>query len=143
MSERIYAAVTENFIRRMRNWAKAGAGLLKSKGSISSIYRGGVRSDRYASIEPPLLGGEASDTDLALSVVPIRYRQAVQQFWSCEGQSLRWHAGHSRHKLTYETFEIWVMKGHELLVEELATRSAEYHSRSALNAARVQSALDR
>lgn len=135
MSDRIYAAITEDFIRRMRNWAKAGAGLLCSRGSISSIYRGGERVDRYASLEPPLLAGEADDTDAALLAVPIRYRQAVQQFWRFEGRPLRWHARRLRKDMSYHTFEAWVARGHECLIEELAARSAAYHAMSIANEA--------
>lgn len=129
MSERIYAALTEDFIRRMRNWAKAGAGLLSSGGPISSIYEMGVRVDRYVSTAPPLLSGEADDTDQALLRVPVRYRQAVQQFWRYEGQPLRWHARRLRKKpaLNHEVFQDWVLKGHEYLRDALAERSAAYH----------------
>ena len=136
MSERIYQAITEDFIRRMRNWAKAGAGLLRSGGGpISSIYAGGVRIDRYVSTEPPLLNGEADDTDAALLVVPIRYRQAVQQFWRYEGQSLRWQARRLRLGMKHHTFEDWVIRGHKLLQTELAVRSAVYHARAMANQA--------
>lgn len=137
MSERIYQAITEDFARRMRNWAKAGAGLLRSGGAISSIYTMGVRVDRYVSTEPPILTGEADDTDTALLAVPIRYRQAVQQFWRTEGQSLRWQARQVRYDLSYHTFEVWVMKGHELLLAELAARSSGFHARVIANAATV------
>ena len=139
MSDRIYAAITEDFIRRMRNWAKAGAGLLRSGGGpISSIYHGGVRIDRYVSGEPPMLHGEADDTDTALLAVPIRYRQAVQQFWRWEGQSLRWNARRLRTDMDYHTFEIWVMRGHVLLLAELAVRSACLYERAIANAANAK-----
>ena len=141
MSDRIYAAVNEDFIRRMRNWAKAGAGLLRSGGSISSIYKQGVRLDRYVSTAPPLLIGEADDTDTALLGVPIRYRQAVQQFWRYEGQSMREHSrrlrGGGEGRLSYHTFEVWVIKGHEILQGELAARSAGYHARAMANSKSV------
>ena len=138
MSEGIYAAVSEDFIRRMRNWAKAGAGLLRGGGGqVSSIYRGGVRIDRYVNTEPPLLRGEADDTDAALLAVPIRYRQAVRQFWQYEGQPLRWQARHLRPGLKHHTFEIWVIQGHELLRAALAVRSAGYRVRSLANATRA------
>lgn len=140
MSERIYQAITEDFIRRMRNWAKAGAGLLRSDGPISSIYELGVRVDRYVSTAPPILTGEADDTDTALLAVPIRYRQAVQQFWRYEDRPLRWHARHLRPGLSYHTFEAWVMRGHELLLGELSARSAGYHAKALANAAASHSA---
>lgn len=126
MSVKIYAVVTEDFIRRMRNWAKAGAGLMRSGGNISSIYTLGVRVDRYVSTAPPLLLGEFDDTDNALRCVPIRYRQAVMQFWRYEGQPMRWQARRLRNApmLSYHTFEAWVIKGHELLRIELASRAA-------------------
>lgn len=140
MSERIYQAITEDFMRRMRNWAKAGAGLLHTGGPISSIYDLGVRVDRYVSTEPPILTGEADDTDTALHSVPIRYRQAVQQFWRYEERPLRWHARHLRHGMSYHTFEVWVMTGHQLLLGELARRSAGYHAQAMANATAVRSA---
>lgn len=139
MSEKIYAAITDDFIRRMRNWAKAGAGLLSSGGRISSIYSMGVRVDRYVSTEPPILHGEADDMAEALLGVPIRYRQAVQHFWLYEGAPMRWHAGKLRpaidgKQFSYHTFEAWVMKGHELLLSELAAHSAASHARALANA---------
>lgn len=134
MSERIYRAVTEDFIRRMRNWAKVGAGAMADGVRISSIYSIGVRVDRYVSTVPPLLTGEADDTALALLSVPIRYRQAVERFWQYEGQSLRSQARLVRIDLNHHTFEAWVMKGHELLIEELAMRAAAFHERCAANA---------
>lgn len=138
MSDKIYQAISEDFIRRMRNWAKSGAGLIRSNGRISSIYSqvlpGGYR---HGSFDPPVLMGEASDVDMALLAVPIRYRQAVQQFWRNEGRSLRWHAGHCRIGLNYETFEAWVIKGHARLQVEIYARSASLNAIGALNAALV------
>lgn len=133
MSDKIYAALTEEFVRRMRNWAKAGAGLLSSGGRISSCYALGVRVDRYVSLEPPLLHGEADDTDTALLGVPIRYRQAVQQFWRFEGQPMRWHGRRIRPHIGHETFEHWVLIGHDLLGTQIALRSARYHARVKAN----------
>jgi len=148
MSEKIYAAMTDDFIRRMRNWAKAGAGLLSANVRISSIYRMGVRVDRYVSTAPPVMMGEADDTDTALLAVPIRYRQAVMQFWRYETAPLRWHARKLRpgsidgKQFSYHTFEAWVMTGHELLLSELAARSACYHARAIANANAVAAAAN-
>jgi hypothetical protein len=68
-----------------------------------------------------VLFGEADDTQKAIDSLPARYGQAVSQFWLYEGRSLRWHGRHRQ--VNYETFEAWVLKGHELLKAELARMS--------------------
>ena len=129
MSERIYAALPEDFIRRMRNWARAFSAKDQAKDvAISSIYTLGVRVDRYASAAIPMLIGDAVDTDEALHSVPVRYRQAVQEFWKFEGRSLREHARLLKPGLSFHTFERWVMVGHEALRGVLAVRSSAHHN---------------
>lgn len=116
MSTKVYAELTEDFIRRMRNWAltDAGVGLYASAGTLSAIYRlGTVRGKAPI----PVLIGEAADTSRALNVIPARYRQAVMWFWQYEGRPLSWFA--MRRDIDYRTFEVWVMKGHEALKTEL------------------------
>lgn len=122
MSERIYAAVNDDFIRRMRNWANAEAGV--SMSAISSIYDG-MPGDGWGNDAPIVLEGEAQDTSAALMRVSPRYRQVVMQFWRYEGRPLRWHGRHRG--IDYHTFEAWVIKGHEELKSLLAAHTAAYH----------------
>ena len=132
MSEKIYQALTDDFIRRMRNWARAEAGLGVGGIGASSIYSLGVRVDRYVNTALPVLEGEALDTGAALAQVPIRYRQAVEQFWRFEGRPIRWHARRLRPPgsgMSYHTFEVWVLTGHEHLRAALGKRSEAHRDR--------------
>src|SRR4051794_23062767 len=123
MSERIYAELTQDFIRRMRNWARMDAGCAMSQ--ISSIYDG-MPIDSRGDQAPVILEGEALDTLASLTLLPVRYRQAVMQFWCYEGRPLRWHGRHRG--ISYHTFESWVMKGHEELRRLFMARTAAYHA---------------
>ena len=126
MSESIYGALTEDFIRRMRNWVKAKDGAPIAGGV--SIYELGVGVDRYRESAETLLFGEALDTEQALRLVAPRYAEAVRQFWTYEGNSLRWHA--RRRQVEHRTFEGWVIEGHERLKAVLAEKSEawrKYH----------------
>lgn len=137
MSEKIYKAISDEFARRMRNWVKAGPVGERCSGSISSVYSLGVRVDRYVSVAPPVINGDAYDIDAALIEVPGRYGQAVRQFWEREGLSLREHARQIRHDppLKYETFERWVIEGHKILEPALWRRLGVTRSIGAQNAA--------
>ena len=119
MSEKIYGALTPDFIRRMRNWVKAKDGAPIAGGV--SVYELGVGVDRYRETSEVLLFGEALDTEQALRLVPVRYSDAVRQFWLYEGNSLRWHG--RRRQISYHTFEGWVMEGHIRLKEVLGERT--------------------
>lgn len=119
MSERIYGALTDEFIRRMRNWVKAKDGAPIAGGV--SVYELGLGVDRYRESSEVLLFGEALDTEQALRLVPVRYGDAVRQFWNYEGNSLRWHA--RRRQVEHRTFEGWVIEGHERLKMVLAERT--------------------
>lgn len=125
---RIYRELTEDFIRRMRNWAMAQAGAPVSAMTLDL----GCTADRYREATVPILNGEAQDTQEALCTLPNRYRQVVEQFWRFEGRALDWHARHrglGLHRPPAEwpgsrnTFVAWVMLGHELLKAEFARRS--------------------
>jgi hypothetical protein len=131
MSERIYAELTEDFIRRMRNWVKARdmAVTPSSWPGPHNIY-GRCDGSGYMETPLPLLCGEAQDTEAAIRQIPGRYRQAVTQFWSYEGQSLRRHG--QRRGVSYHTFEAWVVEGHERLKAELAKHTAHYQARAAI-----------
>ena len=118
MSERIYKALSDDFIRRMRNWVMAEAGAL---GMSSLTLDLGCTRDGYRESTMPILCGEAQDTIEGLRKLPIRYRQAVEQFWRYEGRSLRAHA--RRRQVHYSTFEAWVMRGHDLLRDVLRRKA--------------------
>lgn len=120
MSDKIYSALTEDFIRRMRNWVKAKDGAPIAGGGVS-LYELGIGVDRYREAMVPVLFGEAEDTKTALGGLPARYKQVVEQFWLYEGRPMRWHGRHRA--VDRETFETWVMKGHEMLKAELARLS--------------------
>ena len=113
---KVYSVLSEQFIIRMRNWARSNAGI-GIESVISGIYQDiGGGSDGYTSRAPITLG-EAEDTSKALGKLPIRYRQAVELFWQYEGRSLEWfgnRTGTSRHTYTDN-----VMYGHQLLVSEI------------------------
>jgi hypothetical protein len=130
MSQRIYRELTDDFIRRMRNWRRWWD---TSQGAIypSSLATAGIESsgDRYREATEPLLFGEARDTEVALRAIPIKYQHVVRQFWLYEGRSLRSHA---RGKgIDYHTLETWVLQGHELLKAELRRMTAIWESRQA------------
>lgn len=132
MSKKVYAALDEDFIRRMRNWVKAKDGVPIGNCGVEYI------DDRYREAKMPLLFGEALDTEAALRLVPLRYQMAVRQFWTWEGRSLRDHG--RRRRVHYEAFERWVIKGHELLKVEIWKRSAAWRQHSEALRARAAGA---
>ena len=142
MSERIYAEIDEDFQRRMRNWARARAGLPAAMGvAQSSIYEGPIRYDRNPEARLPILEGEASDTDAMVKRLPPRYGQAVELFWDYEGASLRALSRRcGKRGCNHETFEGWVLKGHELLVPLVAEHTRHWRSIARANAALVAGA---
>lgn len=136
MSDKIMAGLPDDFVRRMRNWARARAGLLSSMGvSQSSIYDGPIRVDRNPEARLPILEGEAKDTGVMLARVPARYRQAVELWWDHEGAPLRWLARKTgKQGVNKATFVEWVMKGHELLQVEVKACSRRWKEVGAENA---------
>jgi hypothetical protein len=133
---RIYQALTPDQIRMMRNWIKGKDGTpIAGSVTFSLIGTTNVFESRI-----PILYGEAIDVEAAVKTLPGRYQGAVRQFWTFEGRSLRWHARH-RHifnensddfvnpNLHYETFERWVLRGHELLMPEIERRHAQQKAR--------------
>ena len=119
MTTKIYAALPQDFIQRMRNWARASLGAIYGGGNLG-VYQGDVIRDPWADKPIPVLIGDAQSVEDALVVLPERYRWAVQEFWSREGRSLREHA---RGRMIHHTsMEIWIMTGHDLLRAELAKR---------------------
>jgi hypothetical protein len=119
MSKKIYGAISESFIRRMRNWALTTAGVVPMSYAMSSCY--GISSgDTYGDSREPILLGEAEDVHAALIKLPLRYRLAVMSFWRYEGRPLSWFAPRCGEGVDWRTFERRVMQGHELLKAELA-----------------------
>lgn len=112
--ETILKDLPEDFIRKMRNWARSnlGGGMY----AMTSAYDG-VRSDGYDT-QMPILDGEAQDVDAALMTVPNRFRQAVMLFWTYEGRELTWLA--RRLECDYRAVERRVRQGHMLVIAQLA-----------------------
>ena len=127
MSDRIYNAIDHDFARRMRNWARS------LRGQPISISGVEYFDNRYRETSMPVLMGEANDTDMAMRAIPWRNCQAVSQFWRYEDESLRWHA--RRRGVAPQTFESWVVSGHEQLRAELQVRADLARERYAAAAA--------
>lgn len=119
MTDRLYEGLPEHFVRQMRNWARARSGLLAPMRSCMVLWllAGG---DSYDTSPPPILSGEAADVDEALDRVPVRYRQAVMEFWLHEGRPIRAHA--RKRGIDKNTFAIWVERGNDALRRELLLR---------------------
>jgi hypothetical protein len=119
--EKIMRLLDHEFIRRMRNWARAGT---EASASISSVYDDVLcGSDGYSSRIPTLFG-EAEDTDRALAKLPVRYSAAVRVFWQWEGISLREMGRKLRADRHYVTERVRV--GHQLLDVELKLQAMHY-----------------
>lgn len=132
MSAKIYTAIPEHFLRKMRNWALTTAGVVATNYLISSCYEPAPR-DTYGDSQPqPVLIGEAEDVNHALLQLPLRYRQAVSLFWQYEDRPLAWFG--RRLAIDWRTFEARVMHGHELLKAELAKQAekAEAYRKAAM-----------
>jgi len=123
VSDRIYEALDSDFIRRMRNW------VLSTRGTPVAVSGIEYMDDRYHEARMPVLMGEATDIDEAIRSIPGRYHQAVAQFWRFEECTLRWHA--RRRGVHHDTFQTWVLRGHELLIEELRIRKEVLRARYA------------
>jgi hypothetical protein len=132
MSDKVYAALPEDFIRRMRNWARAVTGQLDELRSSWSLDPS-VINHGLEGAPIPILLGEAADTDVALQTLPPRQRWAVQEFWNREGRSLRAHA--RGRAIDDHTMLAWIMSGHELLQAELAKRTQLWRETAAAHAA--------
>lgn len=120
---RIYAAISDAFVFRMRNWAAAnsGAGVYLTSSAFTMAGR-----DTYGDKGPaPVQIGEAEDTGNALAQLPVDYRQAVCLFWQYEGQSLAYLARRCG-GIDYRTYERRVMAGHEALRIEVTRRHEVY-----------------
>lgn len=120
MSHAIYKELTEDMIRRMRNWARSNAGLGVLGMGMHPMWRGMPHGTR-GELPIGIISGEASDTDTALGAIPIRYAQAVKIFWQYEGRSMQYLG--SRCACDYRTFERRVIDGHVKLRCEIVRRT--------------------
>lgn len=121
--ESILAELPEDFVRKMRNWARGNCGQVNY--AMTSAYDGFRATSGYTTLSPNVLGGEVTDVDIALAAVPNAYRQAVSLFWQYEGRSLRWLG--KRLHINHETAEARVRQGHVLLRSQLAENSGKSH----------------
>lgn len=118
MGDKIKDALSPGFIARMQWWAFfTAAGGVPIASSFPIEGPGGNGGGFHASV--PLMLGIVHDTETAIDALPARYAQVVKQFWLFEGRPLRWHGRHRG--VSYHTFEVWVLKGHELLKAEFAS----------------------
>jgi hypothetical protein len=130
MTTKIYAALPEDFIRRMRNWARVVTGQMKGI-AFTSAYEG-IAAGTMHDQPIPVLEGEADDTDRALNTLPPREKWAVSEFWSREGRSLRQHA--RGRAIDPHTFEAWTIRGHDMLKAELARQLVSARHAAEVNA---------
>jgi len=119
----VITELPEDYVRRMRNWARAdaGAGLY----AVSSIYDPSAGRDR-GEMPIPTLVGEAHDTHMALDVLAQRERLAVTLYWQHEGKGMRWLG--RRLAISDKTAKARVLKGSEIHQAELRRR-ADTHNR--------------
>ena len=125
MSKSIYGGLTEEMIRRMRNWARwnAGSGVIGI--GCHPMWRDTPRGPR-GELPIGVISGEAGDTETAINSMPVRYAQAVKLFWQYEGKSLEYLS--KRCSCDYRTYERRVVDGHFKLVGELARRADQERS---------------
>ena len=113
MSKTVYRELTQDMIRRMRNWARWNSGGGVTGLGTHPMWRVVPHGTR-AELSIGIISGEASDTEAAIDALPIRFGQAVKLFWQYEGQSLSYLAG--RCACDYRTYEKRVIEGHCLLL---------------------------
>lgn len=123
--ETIIKNLPHDYVRRMRNWARAPG---ESSYAMTSAYDGVAASSAYSDSPMPVLIGESQDTDRAMQEVPNKYRQAVRKFWMFEGRSLQWLACQLRSPpLDYRTVEHWLDLGHRSHMTAIRRMTARYH----------------
>ena len=134
MKDEILARLPGWFVNRMRGWAEfrksAAYAVPSSWPSDGPMPRGdgfGTRNWR--------LVGSVHDTQVEIDRLPARYRQAVIQYWICEGKgySLREHA--RQRQVSHPTFTTWLRKGHAMLF--LGFRAAAARRRAVADEART------
>lgn len=125
MSDRITSELNRDFVLRMQEWARRSGDTPLPTGWPTDGPVGDGVNQRFYQARLPALMGRAHDTDMAIAELPNRYSQAVRQYWLFEGRSLRWHGRHRQ--VHHATFEVWVLKGHELLKGIFARNSERWH----------------
>lgn len=112
----IMGVLPEDFVRRMRNWArfKSGSSLGYASVDLENGAAGGYREARM-----PMLSGEGEDTDKALQTLEVRYRRAVELWWAWEDTEVTVLARRCG-GIDKKTYARRVMDGHVLLRSELA-----------------------
>lgn len=136
--ESIIRNLPEDYVRRMRNWARAPGA---ASYAMTSAYDGLASSSAYSESPMPVMIGESQDTDRALQEVPNKYRQAVRKFWMYEGRSLHWLACQLQSPpLDYRTIERWLELGHKQHMAAIRKLTAQYHASARANAQAVSSA---
>lgn len=112
----IMRALPDDFVRRMRNWArfKTGSSLGYATVDLENGTAGGYREARI-----PILSGEGEDTDRALQTLDVRYRRAVELWWAWEDTEITVLARRCG-GIDKKTYAKRVMDGHVFLRGELA-----------------------
>lgn len=122
MSRRVYRNLSNDMVRRMRNWARwasdGGAAPI-----LSCAMWGSAPSGRRGDIVINTMAGEAMDTDTAINAIPVRYGQAIRLFWQYERAAMAYLAKRCGIGCDYRTFEQRVIDGHEMLSGEVSRRS--------------------
>lgn len=133
LHDEIFDTLPEDFIRRMRNWARDRDG-----GRIATAYLGEIVDGWRPEIPIPTMEGEAADTQRAVLTLPQRYQEVITVFWMYQAHNLTWMACATPRlrvwKLGPASFRGWLDRGHERLQVELARLSraeAERHENSA------------
>lgn len=86
--DEIIERLPDDFVRRMRNWARSLDG--SSVGTSSALW-GMVGGGSYEA-RIPVMMGEADDTDKAVRKLAMIYRQALEVFWLYHARPLSWMA---------------------------------------------------
>jgi len=129
----------DDFVRRMRNWARYRGGEGYSVQAVD--YSRDVVDQRYREASMPIMCGEARDTEAAMSaVLGVLIHKVVAQFWVREGASWRDHA--KALDCNHETARARVEVGHEQLQRELYRRAHIYRVIGEANRVRSQTQLN-
>lgn len=123
----IMRALPEEFVRRMRNWARFKAG---SSLGYAAVHLDNRSACSYRETPMPLLSGEAEDTDRCLQTIEIRFRKAVELWWVWEDTEITVLARRCG-GIDKKTYAKRVMDGHVLLRGELARYCEAYKRRAA------------
>lgn len=130
----IYDALPEDFIRRMRNWARS------CDGGPVGTSRFEERIDHTRHDQPiPMLLGEADDTHAAVLKLLPWYQEVVTVFWRYEARPLRWMAGATEilraWKLGPVSFAEKLTIAHARLQVEIGKQKSAQRKRAAISAA--------